>query len=72
MSAIAVVATLNGVVVQMIMIARVVHGLASKWNLPKQLARLNPVTHTSLLATAMAVMAILLLAVAVPLEGLAN
>jgi amino acid transporter len=72
MSAIAVVATLNGVVVHMIMISRVLHGLASRGDLPRQLARLNRVTHTPLVATAMAVTAILVLAVAVPLDGLAS
>ena len=72
MSAIAVVATLNGVIVHMIMIGRVIYGLADQGNLPKVLARLNPVTHTPLLATAIGVGAILVLALAVPLAGLAD
>ena len=72
MSAIAVVATLNGVIVHMIMIARVIYGLADQGSLPKALTRLNPVTHTPLLATAIGVGAILLLALAVPLAGLAD
>jgi len=71
MSAIAVVATLNGIIVHMIMIARVIYGLADQGNLPKTLTRLNPVTHTPLLATAIGVGAILGLALAVPLAGLA-
>jgi len=72
MSAIAVVATLNGVIVHMIMIARVIYGLADQGSLPKVLTRLNPVTHTPLLATAIGVGAILVLALAVPLAGLAD
>lgn len=72
MSAIAIVATLNGVIVHMIMIARVIYGLADQGSLPKVLARLNPMTHTPLLATAIGVGAILLLALAVPLAGLAD
>jgi APA family basic amino acid/polyamine antiporter len=41
-------------------------------DLPKALTRLNSVTHTPLLATAIGVGAILLLALAVPLSGLAD
>lgn len=72
MSAIAIVATLNGVIVHMIMIARVIYGLAVQGNLPKALTRLNAVTHTPLLATAIGIAAILGLALAVPLAGLAD
>jgi len=72
MSAIAVVATLNGIIVHMIMIGRVIYGLADQGNLPKVLTRLNSVTHTPLLATAIGVGAILVLSLAVPLAGLAD
>ena len=72
MSMIAVVATLNGVIVHVIMISRVLYGLASQGNLPQALAHLNPKTGTPLLATALAISAILLLALAVPLSGLAD
>ena len=72
MSAIATVATLNGVIVHMIMIARVIYGLADQGSLPKVLTKLNSVTHTPLLATAIGVCAILLLALVVPLAGLAD
>jgi basic amino acid/polyamine antiporter, APA family len=71
MGAIAIVATLNGIIVHMIMIARVIYGLADQGNLPKFLTRLNSLTHTPLLATAIGVVAILALALAVPLAGLA-
>jgi amino acid transporter len=72
MSMIAVVATLNGIIVYMIMIARVLYGLATEGNLPYALTRLNPTTRTPLLATAIGVGAILILALAVPLAGLAD
>ena len=72
LSAIAVVATLNGIIVHMIMIARVIYGLADQGNLPKVLARLNSVTGTPLLATTIGIGAILVLALAVPLAGLAD
>jgi APA family basic amino acid/polyamine antiporter len=71
MSAIAIVATLNGLIVHMIMIARVVYGLADQGNLPKALAKLNRVTGTPLIATVLGVGAILVFALAVPIAGLA-
>ncbi len=72
MSAIAVVATLNGLIVHMIMIARVIYGLADQGNLPRGLTKLNSATHTPILATVIGVFAILVLALAVPLAGLAD
>jgi APA family basic amino acid/polyamine antiporter len=72
MSAIAIIATLNGIIVHMIMIARVIYGLADQGSLPKFLSRLNPVTRTPLVATAIGVGGILMLALAVPLAGLAD
>lgn len=72
MSMIAIIATLNGVIVHMIMIARVIYGLADQGNLPKAFAQLNSFTHTPLLASAIGVGAILILALAVPLAGLAD
>jgi APA family basic amino acid/polyamine antiporter len=72
MSAIAIVATVNGIIVHMIMIARVIYGLAEQGNLPKAIARLNAVTRTPVLATAIGVAAILVLSLTVPLAGLAD
>ena len=72
MSAIAIVATLNGIIVHMIMIARVLYGLADQGMLPGVLAKLNATTGTPLLATAIGVGAILVLALTVPLSGLAD
>ena len=72
MSVIAIVATLNGIVVHIIMIARVVYGMATQGNLPSIFKTVNAATRTPLIATAAAVTAITVLAVAVPLEGLAD
>ncbi len=72
MSAIAVVATLNGIVVNMIMIARVLYGLASQGNLPPVFASLGARTRTPLVGTAVGVGGILVLTLAIPLEGLAD
>jgi amino acid transporter len=72
MSAIAIVATLNGVIVNMIIIARVLYGLADRGQLPGVLARVHPRTRAPLVATACGVAAILVLALAVPLGGLAD
>lgn len=72
MSLIAIVATLNGIVVHMIMISRVLYGLAKQGNLSTALTRVSRVTHTPLVATGLAVAVILILTLAVPLEGLAD
>ena len=71
-SAIAIVATINGVIVQMVMASRVIYGLADRKLLPAALARISSTTKTPLLATALVVIAVLILAIAFPLEGLAS
>lgn len=72
MSAIAAIATLNGVIVSIIIIARITFGLADQGQLPAPLAWVHPRTRSPLPATALAVVLILVLALAVPLEGLAG
>lgn len=72
MSVIAIVATLNGLIVHMIMIARVVYGLADQGNFPKALAKLNGTTGTPLVATAIGVGLILVFSLTVPIAGLAD
>lgn len=54
------------------MISRVLYGLAIQGNLPKVLTHLNARTGAPLPATAIGVVAILTLALAVPLAGLAD
>lgn len=72
MSMIAVVATLNGVIVHIIMISRVIYGIAQQGQLPPSLTRLNRATGTPLLATLIGIVSVLFLALAIPLAGLAD
>jgi amino acid transporter len=69
---IAIVATLNGVVVQIIMTSRVLYGLANRAYLPRALAQVNRITRTPLLATTLAVCSTLVLALAFPIGELAE
>ncbi len=71
-SGIAVIATLNTIIVQMIMVSRVLYGLGRQGNLPKAFTTISPVTRTPLVATAFVVVVVLVLALAFPLEGLAE
>ncbi|MGI9385381.1 MAG: APC family permease [Methyloligellaceae bacterium] len=71
-SAIAIVATLNGVIVQIIMASRVIYGLAGQGSLPAALGQVSAVTHTPVVATGLVVLVILVLALAFPLESLAE
>lgn len=70
-TAIAIVATLNGVIVQIIMASRVIYGMARLRNLPEVLGTVNPMTRTPLRATALVAALVLLLALLFPLQGLA-
>ncbi len=72
MSAIAVVATLNGIVVNLIMASRVMFGLARSGSLPEGLARLDPATAAPAYATAVAAAIVLVLALALPIGQLAD
>ena len=71
-SAIAIVATLNTILAQMTMAARVIYGLARDGDLPMVLARVNPRTGTPLLATALIVATIIPLALLVSFAWLAE
>jgi amino acid transporter len=72
LSVIAIIATLNGVIVQMIMASRVIYGLADRGQLPLVLARVNPMTSTPVVATGLVVVVVYLLAVGLPLTALAQ
>src|SRR5690606_27337165 len=71
-SAIAILATVNGVVFYLVMASRVLYGLANRGLLPARLADVSPVTRTPLLATGLVVAAVLVLALAFPIEELAE
>lgn len=69
---IAGVATLNGVLIQMIMASRVLFGLARQGSLPQALAAVNPRTRTPVNATIVVVLIILICALALPIAQLAE
>ena len=71
-SVIAIVATLNTILAQMTMAARVVYGMARQGDLPGFAGRVHPKTATPLIATALIVAATLALALLVPFERLAE
>jgi APA family basic amino acid/polyamine antiporter len=67
---IAIVATLNGVVIEIIMASRVIYGLGKKGFLPGRLSRVDPRTHTPLNATILITGVMLVCAIFVPLDFL--
>jgi len=71
-SLIAVIATVNGIIVQILMAARVLYGLAAQGSLPAWLARVNPRTRTPLAGTGLVTIIVLFLALAFPITRLAE
>ncbi len=69
---VALLALLNGALVQVVKAARVMLGLALQGSLPAAFARIHPRTRTPLLATAIAGLVAGGLAIALPLEALAE
>ncbi len=72
MSLIAIMATLNGVVVQLIMVSRLMHGMARLGTLPPLVGYVHAGTQTPLVATAIAAALVYLATLALPLERLAE
>ena len=71
-SAIAIVATLNTILAQMTMAARVIYGLAKQGDLPGIVGRLHPRTATPLFATLLIAASVIALALTIPFERLAE
>ena len=71
-SIIAIIATVNGALIQVIMASRVLYGLAAQGSLPAVLANVNGITHTPLLATGLVVAIIFVLAYFLPIGELAE
>ena len=69
---IAIGATLNGVVIQIILSSRVLYGLANVGRLPKSLAKLNARTRTPVLATVLMAACTLIFALFFPISILAE
>jgi APA family basic amino acid/polyamine antiporter len=68
---IAAFATVNGVLIQMIMASRVIYGMASNKLIDQRLAYLHPATRTPIVATILVVLIILCLALLFPIDRLA-
>jgi amino acid transporter len=71
-SLVAIVATLNTILAQMTMAARVIYGLGRQGELPAGAGRVHPRTGTPIVATAAIVIATIVLALFVPFERLAE
>jgi len=71
-SAIAIVSTLNTILAQMTVAARIVYGIAREGELPAIFARVHPGTRTPLIATACIAALVVPLALFVPLTPLAE
>jgi len=69
---IASIATINGVLIQMIMSSRILYGLASQGELPAKLAYVSPLTRTPVVATALVAAIVLALALFLPIDELAK
>jgi len=68
---IAVIATLNGIVLQIIMAARVLYGMANTGSIPAVFGKVHPKTGTPLLSTALITITIIALAALFPIGELA-
>ena len=71
-TSIAIVATLNGVVIQMIMASRVLYGLGRQGAVPAVFARVHPKTQTPLIATVTVIRVVLVRGLMFPIEALAE
>ncbi len=72
MASISLVAVINGALVQIIMAARMLYGMSREGWLPKGIGKLNARTQTPIFATILVSLAVLVLALALPLVTLAK
>lgn len=72
MTIIAIIATVNGIIIQMIMASRVLYGLARQGSLPAILGDVHPVTRTPVNSTLLVAIIILILALLFPKNNLAE
>jgi amino acid transporter len=72
LGAVGVIALVNGALIQIVMAARVLYGLARDHRWLAALGRVHPVTRTPLVATVVVSAIVLVLAIAFPLEPLAR
>lgn len=69
---IAIIATINGVLIQTIMASRVLYGLADQGHLPKSLSQIAPRTKTPVTATLVVTAVIIILSLTLPISVLAE
>ena len=72
MASISLFAVINGALIQIIMAARMLYGMSREGWLPKGIGRINPRTQTPVVATILVSLAVLVLALTVPLVTLAK
>jgi APA family basic amino acid/polyamine antiporter len=72
LGAIALLALLNGGLIQIVKSSRVLYGLAREGALPRSLGRVHPRTRTPLTATVLVTVVIAALAISFPIESLAE
>ncbi len=65
-------AVANGILVQIVMGSRILYGLSKRDQLPDALSKVNPITHTPIIATILVVLIILILALWFDLSRLAQ
>ncbi len=69
---IAVFAVLNGVMIQLIMSSRILYGIAKEGWIPRIFAYVHPATRTPVLATGVVAVAVIILALTLPIVRLAE
>lgn len=67
---VAIIATLNGVLIEIMMVSRLTYGMANRGWLPRALAVVHPVRRTPMRATLVMGAVVMVLTVAVPFEAL--
>jgi len=72
MAAIGLFAVINGALIQIIMAARMLYGMSREGWLPKSVGKINARTQTPIVATVLVSIAVLILALALPLVTLAK
>ena len=72
LSAISVIAVINGALIQIVMAARVCYGMSKQKWIPKLFGTVHPVTRTPIIATVVVTILILVMALWLPIETLAR
>jgi amino acid transporter len=72
LNGLAVCATVNGILVQIVMVSRLLFGMAEDGLLPARLAYVWPPTRTPVISIVVTALAVLALALAAPIEPLAR